>query len=66
MDWDPKVTMELATRISDYELGELSGEEEVELFQCLVDSGVVWHLQGSYQREAIRLLEAGEISLSED
>jgi hypothetical protein len=46
-------------RIIAYESGELSDDETVELFQALVDSGLVWTLQGSYGRTAVALIEAG-------
>lgn len=59
--WDPEETIDLVTRISDYELGELTEEQEVELFQELVTSGIVWHLQGSYQRKALSLLAGNRI-----
>jgi|HubBroStandDraft_2_1064218.scaffolds.fasta_scaffold00006_73 hypothetical protein len=44
-----------------WEDGELTEEETSELFQHLVDTGLVWQLQGTYGREAARLIEAGEI-----
>lgn len=44
-----------------YEEGVLSEEEVREGFQHLVDSGLVWQLQGSYGRMAAALIEAGEI-----
>ncbi|MDE2101472.1 MAG: hypothetical protein KGL39_29775 [Patescibacteria group bacterium] len=49
----------IVDRIISYESGELSDEETVELFQDLVDSGLVWQLQGHYGRTAVALIEAG-------
>lgn len=51
--------MDIATQIARYEAGELDHEEYIELFQHLLDTGVVWHLQGHYQRETQSLLNAG-------
>lgn len=42
-----------------FESGELDEDAIVELFQQLVDSGTIYQLQGSYQRTAQRLFEAG-------
>ena len=40
--------------------GEDHTEEEViEAFQSLIDSGVVWQLQGFYGRSAAQLIEQG-------
>jgi hypothetical protein len=39
--------------------GDCSEEEQIEAFQALIDSGVVWQLQGSYGRAANALIEAG-------
>ena len=36
-------------------------EEILEAWQYLLDSGTVWNLQGSYGRQAQRLIEAGLI-----
>ena len=52
----------IVEQISDYEEGRLTQAEVVELFQRLLDTGVVWTLQGSYGRMAIRLIEQGLIS----
>lgn len=49
----------MVDRIIDYESGQLSREEVIELFQALIDSGDVWRLQGSYGRTAVALIEAG-------
>lgn len=42
-----------------FENGELDEEEIVEGFQGLIDSGLVWQLQGTYGRTAAALIEAG-------
>ncbi len=47
--------------IIDYENGDLDETETLDLFQDLVDTGLVWQLQGSYGRTAQALLEAGHI-----
>lgn len=44
-----------------YEAGELEGEEILALFQKLVKTGIVWHLQGSYGRMAKALIDGGMI-----
>ena len=48
-------------KIVSYELGEMSEKEEIELFQELVDTGVIWSLQGSYQRRAKEMIYNGII-----
>lgn len=44
-----------------YEDGNMSHASTLDLFQRLVDSGMAWTLQGSYGREAQRLLDSGAI-----
>lgn len=51
----------LIDRITEYEKGELNEQQTIELFQELVDSGIVWDLQGHYGRLAYQLMEAGLI-----
>jgi len=46
-----------------YESGEMNQEEVVGFFQALVDMGVLQHFQGSYQRVARDLAQAGLITL---
>ena len=42
-----------------YEQGDLGEEETIALFQRLIDSGLVWRLQGHYGRSAKAYLDAG-------
>ncbi len=42
-----------------FESGELDFEGIIELFQDLIDSGLVWQLQGSYGRAARSLIDEG-------
>lgn len=42
-----------------YERGELTFDETVELFQSLIDTGLVWQLQPFYQRTARALVASG-------
>ena len=51
--------MDQLDQIIAYEQGDLSEEDTVTLFQSLIDSGVVWRLQGHYGRTARKLIEAG-------
>ena len=56
----------IAGQLMAYESGELEEPEVVALFQFLLDSGMVCHLQGSYQRMAQQLLDAGLIYATEE
>lgn len=49
-------------KIFEYEAGELSDEETVDLFQALVNTGLAWQLQGHYGRTATALIEAGLVT----
>lgn len=59
------VVAEYPQSLFAYENGELDETETLDLFQHLVDTGVVWLLQGRYGREAVALLDAGLITLPE-
>jgi hypothetical protein len=50
-----------------YETANLSGREEiVEGFQHIINSGLVWRLQGSYGRTAYNLIESGQCTMPEE
>lgn len=48
---------DLINEIIDYESGQMDDEMVVEFFQRIIDSGLVWNLQGSYGRMAKALIE---------
>ncbi len=49
-----------------FESGEATHEETVALFQRLLDTGTIHHLQGSYQRTMQALIDAGEVTVTSD
>ena len=53
----------IAGQIMAFESGELQNEEVYALFQFLLDSGMIYSLQGSYQRLAEELILAGKVEL---
>jgi len=56
----------LTERIVEYENGELNQDQTIQLFQELVDSGLIMQLQGHYGRMAFQLMEAGLITVDSD
>jgi hypothetical protein len=59
--YDYETGMSVMQGIMDYENGEMDNVEVLDFFQHLVNTGIINHLQGSYQRTASQLLEAGMI-----
>ncbi len=51
----------LVDQLIAYEEGQLTEDEEVALFEHLVETGTCWQLSGHYQRVAATLIEAGLI-----
>lgn len=56
--------MKMLDMMMSYENGELDAEQTVELFQNLIDSGLIFNLQGHYMRIAKDLVDAGLIDLT--
>ena len=48
-----------------FEEGGMDELQEIKLMQSAVNSGMAWRLQGSYGREAMRLIEDGSVMLGE-
>ena len=54
--------MQLVDQLIAYEEGQITQEdEEIALFQHLIDTGTCWQLDGHYQRVGATLIEAGLI-----
>lgn len=51
--------MDNIDKIIAFENGELSEDETIEMFQDLIDTKLVWQLQGFYGRTAANLIDAG-------
>lgn len=49
-------------RLLDYEQGNLSDCEVIELFKDLISCGLIWNLQGHYQRTAQFLINQGYLN----
>ena len=55
-----KTGFDAVTFIIELESGTLSEEEVIAGFQELINSGLVWQLQGVYGRTATALIESGK------
>ena len=51
--------MDQVDKIIAFEQGDLDEDGIIQLFQELIDSGLVWQLQGSYGRMARALIDEG-------
>jgi hypothetical protein len=57
-----KNKMDQIDKIMAFEEGNLSRKDTIQLFQELLESGLVWQLQGFYGRMARDLIQAGLIA----
>ena len=46
-------------QIIKYEQGAMDYDEMVHMFQCMINDGSVWRLQGHYGRTAKSLIDSG-------
>ena len=53
-------------KILEYESGDLSFSQVVELFSELIKNGMAWSLQGNYGRTAKALIDAGYLNKEGD
>ena len=51
--------MDIVDALMDIECGGITDERYIECYQHLIDSGVVWELQGSHGRNASYLIMEG-------
>jgi hypothetical protein len=54
--------MTTVDKINAFENGEMGVEETIDFFAEIIKSGLVWQLQGTYQRTACSFINAGHIS----
>lgn len=58
--------LKLMGQIIDYEAGILEEDEMVEMFEELYETGLLWQLQGHYQRTFQDLVDSGAIYVPQD
>ena len=58
--------MDTVDAISRYESGQMEQEEQVEFFQHLLDTGIVWSLQGHYGRAVSWMINEGLVKVGKD
>jgi hypothetical protein len=55
-----RIDLDTFDAIMILEGGDAAEEQVIEAMQSLIDSGIVWQLQGSYGRAAQRMIDAGD------
>jgi hypothetical protein len=53
--------LQLADQLIAYEEGQITEDQEIKLFQHLIETGTCWQLGGHYHRLGATLIEAGLI-----
>ena len=53
--------MQLVDQLIAYEEGQMTEDQQIALFQHLIDTGKCWHLEGHYHRVGATLIEVGLI-----
>jgi len=53
----------LTDKIVRFEEGDMQEDEVISFFQELVNTGLVWNLQGFYGRTAVNLIESGLVTV---
>jgi len=57
--------VQITEKIIEYESGSMTDEEAIEFFQMIIDTGIVWELQGSYGRTAKELIQGNLCTIKE-
>ena len=65
MEGSEIMNSETFDKIIAFEQGELTDQETIDLFQEMVNSGLVWELQGSYGRTAMAMIDVGIVKVPE-
>jgi len=58
--------VDVVSKVMDYEAGEMEDTEIVKFFSEITKSGLVFQLQGSYQRALRSMIEAGYLASNGD
>ena len=66
MSINSNLKRDIVTLMMDFENGDLDQQQTIDLFQQLIDSGTVWHLQGCYGRMASELIRNGYCQLGKE
>ena len=53
---------DMVGKVIAYESGEMTESEIIAFFQEMVNSGIIWQLQGTYGRMATSLIEQGLVT----
>jgi hypothetical protein len=55
--------MNTVDMLMKYEQDDLTTDEIIDLFQHLINTGLIYNMQGHYQRNASKMIQAGLIIL---